>query len=1072
MCCLQFSIQMAAIPFMSQPFTRMLIGEDSADHFAEHSVHWSNSQSDHRADDVPRLAYRFRQASRAISVLVASLGLLVFCGWAFNLPVLTYIRPTFHSMKVNTALSFLCLGVGLWLADNDEWRRTRRILGLLVVIIAGATLAEYAFHISLGIDELLFRDTRHLSLSAYPGRTAIATAVGLLLLGLAVTFLGIKKALALQRALVYACFAISLVALCGYLYGVNSLYSTKFFSVIALHTSVGLMAACLAYFLARPDEGIVSIAASDSNSGFLLRTLFPAIIVVPILIGWLRIAGQRANLYDTPFGTALLVLGSIGCLTVLTILIVQSMHRGERERWLVEEALKKSEEKFSKTFRNSPMVLTITSAKDHRYLDISESFEQWTGWRRDEVIGRTAYDIGLWVNQAERTEFVTRLSAEGIVRNLEVHYRRRDGTEMVGLGSGELIEIGNEQCVISVIADINERKRAEEALKESESRFRLLADSAPVLIWMTGIDKLCTYFNKPWLHFTGRSMEQELGNGWAEGVHPDDLERCLQTYTQFFDRREEFRMEYRLQRHDGEYRWILDIGVPRFDQDRSFVGYIGIGVDVTERRRAEEARIRSAAIVESSDDAIVGTDLHGAVTDWNKGAERLFGYLPSEAIGKSISFLAPTDRLDEGQDTFKKVINGDVVKRHETVRRRKDGTHVEISLTASPIVDAEGRIVGASGIARDITERKRAEEALRETNLALEKQTAVLQSREELLKIFVKSVPAGVAMFDREMRYLQASERWCADYGLDSSQVVGRSHYELFPDLPTRWKEIHQRALQGETLRAEEDRWDRAGGGTTWVYWVVRPWMTLDGTPGGILIFAEDITHRKLAEQALSDMTKKLIESQEQERARIARELHDDINQRLAMLAIELAQVQDNHPDLPPEILNRMHELQQRTSQISADVQALSHDLHSSQLEHLGVVAGIRGWCGEFAERQKVKIDFSSSVVSVVPEEVGLSLLRVLQEGLHNASKHSGVKRIEVQLQEESGEVHLIIRDLGKGFDVEAARQGRGLGLTSMQERVRLVNGTIGIASKPTGGTTIHVRVPFRSNTDSARAAG
>jgi len=494
--------------------------------------------------------------------------------------------------------------------------------------------------------------------------------------------------------------------------------------------------------------------------------------------------------------------------------------------------------------------------------------------------------------------------------------------------------------------DITERKRAEDAVKESEQRFRLIADTAPVMIWMSGTDKLCTYFNKPWLDFTGRSLEEELGNGWAEGVHSDDLQNCLDTYTQLFERREKFRMQYRLRRYDGEYCWILDVGVPRLNPDRSFAGYIGIAVDVTERKEAEEA--------------------------------------------------------------------------------------------------------------------------LREFNRALEKQTVELQAREELLKIFVKNVPAGVAMLDRDMRYLQVSDRWCADYSvLDSSQVLGRSHYELFPDIPDRWKEVHRRALAGETVRADEDRWDREGG-TTWLRWEVRPWLNLEGLPGGILIFAEDITRRKQMEEVLSDMSRKLIESQEQERARIGRELHDDINQRLAMLAMELDQLQGD----PSDIQSRVRRLREQTLEISSDVQALSHDLHSSKLEYLGVVGGIKSWCKEFAARQRMEIDFKDDVSSVLPFEVGLCLLRVLQEALHNSVKHSGVKRIEVQLAEKSNEVQLTVCDLGTGFDTEAAKQHGGLGLKSMRERVRLVNGTIEIRSKPMRGTTVCVRVPFKSERAVLRAAG
>ena len=132
-----------------------------------------------------------------------------------------------------------------------------------------------------------------------------------------------------------------------------------------------------------------------------------------------------------------------------------------------------------------------------------------------------------------------------------------------------------------------ERCKVERAMRESEERFRLIASAAPVMIWMSGVDKLCIYFNQPWLEFIGRSLEAEMGNGWAEGVHPEDLGQCLETYTRAFDRREPFRMEYRLRRHDGDYRWILDHGVPRFSPDGSFAGHIGSG------RSREGARPRS-----------------------------------------------------------------------------------------------------------------------------------------------------------------------------------------------------------------------------------------------------------------------------------------------------------------------------------------------------------------------------------------------------------------------------------------------------------------------------------------------
>ena len=238
-----------------------------------------------------------------------------------------------------------------------------------------------------------------------------------------------------------------------------------------------------------------------------------------------------------------------------------------------------------------------------------------------------------------------------------------------------------------------------------------------------------------------------------------------------------------------------------------------------------------------------------------------------------------------------------------------------------------------------------------------------------------------------------------------------------------------------------------------------------------VIGMVSNITDLKRAEHALVEMTRKLIETQEQERARIAREVHDDICQRLALLAVELDQVQADRAEVSSAVRRRIGELQKQMQEVSADAQALSHDLHPSKLEYLGVVAGVEAWCKEFAERQRIEIDFSTDVTTVLPLDVGVSLFRVLQEALHNTVKHSGARRVTVELRETSNEIQLVVSDSGKGFDVETALGGKGLGLSSMRERVRLVNGTISIESKPMTGTTIHVRVPVESKYGSQRAA-
>jgi PAS domain S-box-containing protein len=345
------------------------------------------------------------------------------------------------------------------------------------------------------------------------------------------------------------------------------------------------------------------------------------------------------------------------------------------------------------------------------------------------------------------------------------------------------------------------RRKAEAAVRESEERFRLVANSAPVLIWMSGPDKLCNYFNQPWLEFTGKPLEAALGNGWSKGVHPEDLQRCMDTYSAAFDRHEQFRMHYRLRRHDGKYRWVFDIGVPRFNPDGSFAGYIGSCIDVTER---------------------------------------------------------------------------------------------------------------------------------------------------------------------------------------------------------------------------------------------------------------------KIAEDALATLSGRLIEAQDEERKRIAREIHDDYNQRLAMLAIDLELLAENVGDPSGESSKKVYELFDRVSELGADLHSLSHRLHSSTLENLGLVAGLKAFCEEFSDQQGIEVDFAKeNVPSRIPAEATLCIFRIAQEALRNVKRHSGADRAEVRLEWSNDRLHLSVSDRGRGFDPHNPSADGGIGIRSMEERLRLLGGQLEIHSRPMEGARIDAWLPF-----------
>jgi signal transduction histidine kinase len=236
----------------------------------------------------------------------------------------------------------------------------------------------------------------------------------------------------------------------------------------------------------------------------------------------------------------------------------------------------------------------------------------------------------------------------------------------------------------------------------------------------------------------------------------------------------------------------------------------------------------------------------------------------------------------------------------------------------------------------------------------------------------------------------------------------------------------------------------------------------LAGPDRGIVISHHDITERKRHERAITELSGRLITAQEQERSRIARELHDDINQQLALLAIELQQLERFFPEDAPEGREKTQALWRKAHALSTDIQHLSHELHSTKLEHLGIVAALRGLCTEFSEQHKIEADFQFRQVQPgMAPEISLSLFRVAQESLHNVAKHSQAKRVQVELLGKGREIVLRVSDDGVGFDPDAPKGRSGLGMISMNERVRLVGGTLSVCSKHSLGTQIEAAIPL-----------
>jgi PAS domain S-box-containing protein len=331
------------------------------------------------------------------------------------------------------------------------------------------------------------------------------------------------------------------------------------------------------------------------------------------------------------------------------------------------------------------------------------------------------------------------------------------------------------------------------------------------------------------------------------------------------------------------------------------------------------------------------------------------------------------------------------------------------------------------------------------------------------------ATPIGIAVENLDGQPLFVNPAFCSMLGFSEEELRNKHCVDFSPpeDAEKDWALFQQLRAGSIDHYQLEKRYFRRDGSLMWGRLSI---SLLNQTPPLIVAMVDDITEKKTAEESLSDMSRKLIQAHEEERTLIARELHDDINQKVALLTVNLQALKQDSA-LGEKASRQIEKIYERVADLGTDIQALSHRLHSSKLEYLGLVAAAASFCKEFSTGQNTETTFhSEDIPKQIPAEAALCLFRVLQEALHNAAKHSGVKQFEVSLKGSLHEIDLTVRDSGAGFDAESAMSGHGLGLTSMRERLKLVGGQLSIESTLVGGTTIHARVPLSPH--KAKSAG
>jgi PAS domain S-box-containing protein len=675
---------------------------------------------------------------------------------------------------------------------------------------------------------------------------------------------------------------------------------------------------------------------------------------------------------------------------------------------------------------------------------------------------------------------------------------------------------GNVAGWVESITDISDRKRFEQALVESEGRFRQVAEAAPVMIWMAGPNRSCSYLNKRWLQFTGQSLEQAQHNGWTSAIHPDDMELCLGVYQRSFEARQPFRIECRLRHHDGKYRWVLDLGVPRYAATDQFAGFIGSCVEITERKQAEDvlrqarnelelhvqertlelvktnstlqseileheknklALARLAAIVESSSDAIISVTPNQTVISWNKAAEHLFGFSAKDMIGGSLSQLFICDQLELFQQRHEQILRGQAVAPFDTVLCGLNGRPVDVTLRLSPIKTPSGSVTGVSLIARDISERKRAEAALR--------------ASETKFRGFIESAPDAVVIVDEPGQIQLVNAQTELLFGYQREELLGQSLEILMPSRFRRrhagYRQSYFSAPYTRPMGTELALFGKRKDGSEFP---VEISLSPLHTESGDLVCAaiRDITARqqadeelrrskehylalfheaRRAEHRLRMLSSTILQIQEKERKHISLDLHDEVGQALTAISVSLAALRNGGCSGSGPIRQKLDDLQRLLQSAMATVHNFARELRPSILDELGLLPALRSCLSQFAERTGLEVQFNGqSQVEQLGNEEKVVLFRVAQESLTNVAKHAHANKVVISLRKIRNNVCLCVKDNGQSFQESPEGIGKSaqrLGLLGMRERVRLVNGEFNIHPRPGKGTTVRVVIPLKS---------
>ncbi|MBI5858434.1 MAG: PAS domain S-box protein [Sphingobacteriales bacterium] len=1012
---------------------------------------------------------RFKKFSFIFSVAVALVGFLVLIGWAGNITVLKSISPQWISMKANAALCFLLAGSTVILVNRERKTPGSEIIAsvfsFIIFSTGTVTVLEYIFGFNAGIDELLFKDRQTIFPELTPGRQSVFSAAYFMLFGFCY-LPGIKKIMkpSLFQLIHIMSGIFALAAAMSYLFGTYFFIGVSLKFIYVIHSTLAFLLLILAVLFSQPDTGIMKLVSSNTSGGRVIRSTLPLFIFIFIVLGWLRLKGEQAGLYNEELGISIFILAMIIILGYLLFWGAASFTRSE-------EALMQSEERLIKANKNLELAEQQAGIGNWEY-DVGSKFSHWSkevfrifDMPPDAKPPSNKEFLEL-IHPDDRPPFIEFLNQLLEQKNVKTIIFRTNPKKLrlkYLLPGWQVIkdDKGIPKKYFGTLQDITERVEAKTALKQREELFSKAFHSRVFGLAILNGENQVININDTLAGLLEYKKEELIGKKCSEIelTSPDYLKKRGELGLMLMQKGSIENYELELLTRSGKMLSLL-LSVEPLNLGNAPHWLISF-VDITEKRKAEkelaESETRLRAILDTVPECVKIIDSNGELTYMNPAGLAMMETDDFEMVkGRKGLGNIHTPYLKEFYRLVTNVFSGTPGKMEYEITGFK-GTHRWMETHMVPLRDEEKNIVSLLAVTRDISDRKRSEEEIKK---AIE--------RYELIG---KATNDAVWEWDLRSNDIWGNDSFYKLYGLNRQtdnlntlEPYTHTHPDDVLKMKTALDDAFKQQQQSVGFEFRFRMQDN-----TYRTFLDRVFISYDekGQPERLIGAMLDITDRKKTEAQIKEYNEQLRQLaanlqtiREDERQRIGREVHDELGQWLAVLKMEIARIKKIKEDEKTLDESIAIMLQQVDGCIQSS-KRIATELRPTLIDDMGLIAALEWQAEEFGKRAHIKSAFKTDLDKLkLPIDFAIAIFRIFQESLTNVMRHAEATVVTSSLFIKKGNIVLKIKDNGKGFDTAIIGTKKTMGLIGMRERVLLMNGTYAINSTPDKGTEITVTIP------------